>query len=258
MRIYLANVGVNASHIGRGLQSPLFYDNSFEFITIPELKPFQAWADPNLVRYADLKCFNQPTKPLADYIPARLHQTITHFDPDFINFTYGDECNRTPRAAALKKVQVGDWLFFIARLVRYNPLSNKFSGEAGFYLVGALEVAEILVEVRTELAPEIYANFWHNAHVRRGMVLRDWYDGFYVFKGSSNSRRFQVAKPFGRIEAERFLRDRNNQAWTWADHRSELQTIGSYTRTCRCVLDSARSPEEADRTALFLETFIRA
>jgi Nucleotide modification associated domain 3 len=257
-RIYLCNVGVNASHIGKGLQSPLFDDGTFEFVTIPELSGFQTPESARLVRYADLSCFNNPDQPLSDFIPPRLHQTVTHYDPEFEQFTYGDECGRTPRASALKKVQTGDWLVFIARLARYNRIEKKFSGSAGFYLVGAIEVAAILADVRGLPQADVVKRFGHNAHLRRAEVLPQWYDGFYIFKGSPNSQRFKVAKPFGRQEAERFLRDKNGQNWQWGSDRSDLQVIGSYTRTCRCVLDPHRTAEEAGRTQNFLEVFLNS
>jgi hypothetical protein len=258
-KIYLCNVGVNASHIGKGLQSPLFNDGTFEFITIPELPPLRNSLSPHLVRYQDLKCFNQPAKPLTAYIPPKLYDTVTHYDPEFEQFTYGDECGRTPRSAALKKVQVGDWLFFIARLARYNEQINKFTGEVGFYLVGAIEVAEILADNGKIPSEADLIKFGHNAHLRRAIATVDGYngyDGFYIFKGSARSQRFKYAKLFGRNEAVYFLRDKDGQNWQWRDGRTDLQIIGSYTRTCRCVLDPYRNPQEAHRTQEFLAKFL--
>ncbi len=52
-RIFLANVGVNASH---RFASPLFGDGTFEFITIPETPP--DISGEHIVQYCDLKSFN--------------------------------------------------------------------------------------------------------------------------------------------------------------------------------------------------------
>jgi hypothetical protein len=92
--------------------------------------------------------------------------------------------------------------------------------------------------------------------VRRALARPDiFYDGFYLFKGSARSQRFKIARPFGRSEAEKFLRDKNGLEWQWKAGRSDLQIIGSYTRACRCVLDPTRSPHEAERSAAFLTHF---
>ncbi len=251
-RIFIANVGANAAHIGMGLQSPRFSDGRFEFVTIPEQKELWSSSSPDLLRYRDLECFNQPGEVLARYLGPRSLNLPTHFDPEFRSFTYGDECEKTPRAAALKQLRSGDLLFFLARLADYDQKTSRFTGTAGFYLIGYLEIAEIISGVRQEtIVPPALS---HNAHYRRARARPDlFYDGFYIFKGSARSRRYEMALNFGRAEAEKFLRDKSGLEWHWKAGRSDLQTIGSYTRACRCILDASRSSEEAERTSAFLE-----
>lgn len=260
-RIFLANVGVNASHSGMGLKSPHFPDGSFEFVTIPEKPALQKKATDleqpdGLVRYRDLICFNWPGQPLTDFLPPRTHHWPTHYDPEFVHFTYGDEAGRVGRAAALKALRPGDWLFFLARLTDYDLTAHKFLDTAGFYLIGLLEIETILADVRVPVAATTNQIFGHNAHLRRARAWPElFYDGFYVFKGSASSRRFQFAYPFGRAQAELLLRDRHDQAWQWKAQRSELQTIGSYTRTCRCVLDPQSNPAHTVRALAWLELY---
>jgi hypothetical protein len=253
-RIFLANVGVNASHIGMGLQSPLFPDGRFEFMPIPELPQFQNRT--GFLRYRDLSCWNETNLPLARYIPESRHELAVHHDPDFTVMTYGDECGRTPRAAALKQVQPGDFIVFLARLAIYRD--GRFTGQAGFYLIGFLEVAEILENVRNLPDGQVLERYRNNAHMQRAISEPGWFDGFYIFAGSDRSRRFALAKPFGRTEAEHYLRDKNGLVWNWKEGRSDLQTVGSYTRTCRCVLNPERSPEEAERTMIFIRNMLSA
>lgn len=251
----MANVGVNASHEGQGLRSPRFSDGSFEFVTIPEQKQLQNLDGQggHLVRYRDVSCFNWPQRSITDFLSPRVHDLVTHYDPEFEEFTYGDECGRAGRAAALKKVRKGDLLFFLARLTDYDLDSHKFLDKAGFYLIGYLEIEAVLEDVRRPLEMADLDTYGDNAHIRRAQACPElFYDGFYIFKGSAQSRRFQRAVPFGRAEAELLLRDRNGQAWNWDSHRSDLQVIGSYTRACRCILDPQVAPEQADRTASFL------
>jgi len=257
--IFLANVGVNASHSGLGLKSPRFPDGSFEFVTIPERPALQkrvaTLEQPDgLVRYRDLTCFNWPGQPLTDFLPSRTHHLPTHYDPEFAHFTYGDEGSRAGRAAALKTLCPGDWLFFLARLTDYDLTAHKFLDTAGFYLVGFLEIETIMADVRVPLDATTAQIFGHNAHLRRAQAWPElFYDGFYVFKGSVRSRRFQYAYPFGRAQAELLLRDRHDQEWQWKAERSDLQTIGSYTRTCRCVLDPQTNQAHATRALAWLE-----
>lgn len=250
----MANVGANAAHIGMGLQSPRFSDGTFEFVTIPERKELYSDNSPHLLRYRDLACYNRPDEPLARYLSLRALDLPTHFDPEFSQFTYGDECDVTPRSAALKQMWPGDLLFFLARLADYDEKNERFSGLAGFYLIGFLEIEQVIRGVRAAPQPEILERFEHNAHFRRAQARPDlFYDGFYLFKGSARSQRFQVAQPFGKDEAQKFLRDKRGLEYEWKTGRTDLQIIGSYTRSCRCVLDPARSEDEAKRAAQFLE-----
>ena len=52
--------------------------------------------------------------------------------------------------------------------------------------------------------------------------------------------------PVNREICERVFRDASGNPWRWPSHRSELAVIGSYTRACRCVLDTA-VPDQAQR-----------
>jgi hypothetical protein len=149
--------------------------------------------------------------------------------------TYGDNCERSPRAAALKRVARGDLLFFIARLRRWSSAPAVH----GFYLVGFLEVAEVLASVRSRPSPAALRRFGANAHVRRGLNNPRHWDGFWVFRGSKRSRRFRRAVPIDRDFASSVFMSSTGLPWAWRASRTDLQTIGSYTRTCRCIIDAA-------------------
>ena len=92
-RIFLANVGANASHRFAG---PVFEDGAFEFLPIPEQPDLQG---PHAVRYRDLVAFNASGRGLRGYVPERLWDRAAHADPEFETFTYGDNCEWSPRAA---------------------------------------------------------------------------------------------------------------------------------------------------------------
>ena len=138
-RIYLANVGANAGHT---FDSPIYDDGTFEFITIPEDRDLPG---DHAIRYGQLTSYYDSKKPIRDYIPKRLWDFPTHFDPEFETFTYGDNCEVSPRAASLKRMEPGDFIFFMARLTRQEY--KQSAKEHGFYLVGFLEIEDILKDV---------------------------------------------------------------------------------------------------------------
>ncbi len=240
-RIFLVNVGANASH---GVRSPLFADGTFELLPIPE--PRKWWAPP-MSTYAKLDCFNDPGESVAKYVSARHRGTRVHNDPEFETFTYGDDCGVNPRAAALKQARPGDVLLFVARLVRYE--SGRFTKEAGFYFVGYIRIEDMLQDVRKFPFGKALVAFGHNAHIRRAIYhQKTALNGFSVFKGSAaGSKRLQRAVPLTRALAEDLFRDARGKPWLWEKNgRSDLQTIGSYTRSVRAVLDAAKR-EDAER-----------
>ena len=236
-RIFLANVGANASHPFR---SPIFADGTFEVLPIPEEGNLPG---DSLVRFGELRSFNDPQASLRCYVPQRWWDYPCHFDPEFDTFTYGDNCATAPRAAALKSVLPGDFIFFIVRLVSLGD------GEPGFYLMGYLEVESALASVTGPPGETDMAWAGNNAHIRRALSDPEWWNGFCVFRGSANSRRFRRAVPVSRELASRVFRTAAGRPWRWDSRRSDLQVIGSYTRSCRCVIDPGEpgGPERAAR-----------
>jgi hypothetical protein len=197
MAAYLANVGVNAAH---RVGSPLFADGSFALYPIPEHLPWEA-----------------PMRRLPDVWGDR----AVHLDPDLDGDppTYGDNCRTAGRAFNLRRAEPGDVIVFVARL---HPRTGE---PPAFFLVGSLAVAEVKPDLTHDPGP----GWWDgNAHVRRARAGGPW-NSFWVFRGDGPSRFFDRAVPFGRAEADHVF----GRAWNWREGRSELQTIGSYTRAVR-------------------------
>jgi hypothetical protein len=208
---FLANVGVNAGHAAR---SPLFADGTFALLPIPER---DRWRRP-MLRLRDLA-------GLHVHAPRSWRDLAIHLDPDLSSPTptYGDNCRRAGRAFSLRHAQTGDLIVFLARLYPdHEP--------AGFDLVGCLEIEDALEDVTAEPG----SGWWdRNAHVRRARATRRW-DSFWVFRGTHRSRLLDRAVRFTRRETEKVLAS----AASWPSHRTELQTIGSYTRAVRRIQGS--------------------
>lgn len=159
----------------------------------------------------------------------------THNDPEFDTFTYGDNCSTSARASALRQVRKGDTLLFLSRLVRWDK--NEAIGPYGFYLVGHIRIGDILCNIREVPEQELLVKYGANAHIRRGLSGPGFWDGFWVFKGTEKSRRYEKAVPVTRDFCDEVFKNARGFSWKWDRRRTELQTIGSYTRTCRCVID---------------------
>ncbi|HEY6876324.1 MAG TPA: hypothetical protein VI384_08200 [Candidatus Dormibacteraeota bacterium] len=206
MAAFLANVGVNAGHAAR---SPLFADGTFALLPIPERRP---WRKP-MLRLRELPA-------LRAHAPRSWRDVAVHLDPDLASETptYGDNCRRAGRAFSLRRARQGDVIVFLARLATAPQT-------CGFHLVGRLEIDGALEDVTRDPGP----GWWDgNAHVRRARARGQW-DSFWVFHGNARSRLFARAVPFTRRETELLF----GSGTRWPAHRTELQTIGSYTRSVR-------------------------
>jgi len=233
--VFIINVGVNASH-GQ-LRGPIFADGTFEFIPIPEQGRRRSCPEcETLPRYCDLESFNG--LDLLKFIPKRYYHCRVHNDPEFVSYTYGDYPTISPRAANLQKLKKGDFIFFLARLVKCR--SEVFTNEAGFYFIGFFEVEDILKETVARPKRSILRKFINNAHIRRALYDPKLWNGFWVFKGSQRSRRFKHAVPLSKGFAEKVIRDSRGHKLIWAKGRTELQVMGSYTRACRMIDDKNR------------------
>ena len=233
-QVCLVNVGANTSH--RGLRSPLFSNQEFEFVPIPD-QLMDYYDSAFAVRYRDLKPRNG--RPLKEFINETYYERCVHYDPEFETGTYGDYPTLSPRAANLQRLTIGDFIFFFARLIRWED--GHFKSEAGFYLIGALEIAGIYRNLTQKPTEHAFRRIRNNAHIIRGESNDALYDGFWVFKGRNRLRRFKYAVPLDRRFVERCeLTDRNWQTWKWHKFASNLSTIGSYLRSTKIIDDSCQ------------------
>ncbi len=237
-RIFIINVGANKKH---RQQSPLFDDGRFEFV------PITATTDDGCT-FGDLRHFDEPNARLTELFGSLKISPATkvHNDPEFATFTYGDSPIVKPGLAPMTK---GDFLFFLARLVPYRNQQYQ-NDEAIFALIGFFEIDEAIpLPSDTTIDPLLTSPaFNRNAHVRRWINDSIPYiDGYAVYKGSTNSRRFKIAVKFDRdfVEEIPFLTS-DGDPWNWKDY-GQLKTIGEYTRTARLHIDPKVDEKRAAR-----------
>ncbi len=230
-KICLVNVGANCTH--RSLRSALFSNGSFEFIPIPD--PCLNGTKQGL-RYNQLPVSSDVE--ICELISKDYQNKCAHYDPEFETYTYGDYPTCHARAANLKRVSKGDYLFFFARLVPWNK--GKFSSNARFAIIGFIEIEKIFKDITRRPPDHEFSQIANNAHVIRGEVNSFFYDGFWVFKGSPKSMKFSRAVTFDKqLINECGIKDVKGAEIAWSRFSSELAAIGSYFRSSR-LLDNSK------------------
>ena len=89
--------------------------------------------------------------------------------------------------------------------------------------------------------PTLIPPVQNNSHVKRWKIKPEAEPlNFFVLVGSSKSKRFVHAVPFDRNIVQKILLAGNGTPIKWDSDKTDLQTIGSYTRTCRIIDNLAR------------------
>jgi len=243
MRLYVANVGVNSSDArARGLRSPVFPDGTFEFVPIKEAARFAR--APGIQRYEDLPSWTGRYRNIGEILPTRVRAYRAHADPEFGTFTYGDVTS--PRASALRRIEPGDSLWFLARLWSHD--GNGWTGRSAFYFVGYLDVEDNIAFDGLRSAAVLSPRLGANAHVRR--LRAGSSERFRVIAGSSVSARFARALEITPIVAAHLFGGTydtasgnftaDGQVLTNRNGKPRrLERFGSITRTIQCFLTDA-------------------
>ena len=173
MNVVLLRVGVDAG--AGGMQGPLFADQSFELIPIPDSSGQGSRTYGQTLGIKGV--------PLSDYFPAgsrhrRVGQTM-HLDPEFEAFTYGDP---TRPKAGLRHLQPGDLLVFYAGLAGWDHQSPAALYLVGYFVVEWAGLATALPE------DEVLARCGSNFHVRHRPVFERQRQRLVLVKGGAGSR----------------------------------------------------------------------
>lgn len=152
----LLRVGIDKS--SDGVLGPIFYDGSFEYIPLSE-KDDKTIETKKYNEIVGLKGY-----PLSAYLPEKIANRKVHMDPEFIDYTYGDEGKK---ALYLRKLNKNDLLVFYAGLTPHN--TDKYP--ESLYIIGYITIKHIIVsenyksdQDRIKLLREKYP---HNSHPKR-------------------------------------------------------------------------------------------
>jgi hypothetical protein len=182
MNVVLLRVGID-SGCG-GAHSPLFQDQTFEFIPIPDSRRLDERTYGNTL--------GRHGRTLSEYFPgfmqARFKTEPMHVDPEFETFTYGDP---TPPKRGLSRLAPGDLLVFYAGM-RGWPTPTP----AALYLIGFFEV-KLAGFASAFSAHQLRDQFSENFHVHHRELFRQQRDKLVLVKGSAKSRLYQRAHKIG-------------------------------------------------------------
>ncbi|QDT48928.1 hypothetical protein Pan258_29750 [Symmachiella dynata] len=179
-----------------GIQSPLFADGSFEFISIPDKKRVSVHKYGNVI--------GENGRPHSDYFPARKQESVAkqhiHLDPEFEAFTYGDP---TAPKRSFRKLERGDFLIFYCGLQEWDEVTGWNTGETpALYIAGyfVVELAGMATEfTKTTLKREFGKNF----HVRYPSVFEKQRDDLVLVKGGASSRLLEKAHKISSVGKDR-------------------------------------------------------
>lgn len=179
MKIALLRVGIDSG--SGGIQGPLFRDNSFEYIPIPD----SSGEDPR--RYGNTE--GRHGQKLIAYFPPgkqdKRRNCSIHFDPEFKTFTYGDPHRAKWKFCEFKK---GDLLVFYAGLQGWGGQASP----PALYIIGYFVVSKA-VRACNFTDTEIRREFGNNAHVCNHQRYKRDKPNLVIVKGGKDSRLLKKA-----------------------------------------------------------------
>ncbi|MEJ2249556.1 MAG: hypothetical protein P8Y97_07845 [Candidatus Lokiarchaeota archaeon] len=241
-KIFIANVYVNEKYKSKyGIVNPLLDSNLFELVPIKERSDVKG---EHILKYKDVKCFNSNAS-IIKYFPERnkeaLAEYYVHYDPEFETFTYGDVLKKgNSRSSNLTRAKKGDYIFFLANLYKFYN-STYLPDTNDFYFIGYFQIDKILSDEKEII--KFSKEIRKNAHYRRYIDEFTEIGDFLIVKGTNKSKRFTYPFKITREFCDLCLRDKDNERYKWNNFKTELQCIGSYTRTIRAVINEENQPD---------------
>lgn len=179
-----------------GIQGPLFSDESFEFVCIPDNQRVSAH------KYGTL--IGKNGRPQSDYFSARKREVIAqqhiHLDPEFETFTYGDP---TSSKRSLQKLERGDYLIFYCGLQEWDEeIGWRTDNSPALYIVGYF-VVEFAGMAADFPKATLEKKFGQNFHVRYPSIFEKQQDDLVLVKGGPQSRLLEKAHCISSVGVDR-------------------------------------------------------
>lgn len=132
----IIHVGANLKE-NRGL-SPIFKDNTYEYIPSPLDAAFNTSKHHNHKHYSKMNCQNLNLRGM--HMSSFVDDGTGHVDPEFYTFTYGE--TRSQHIALLNKLKKDDLLLFAITLQKYDSKKENFviNGEPNIYIFGFFQI----------------------------------------------------------------------------------------------------------------------
>lgn len=264
-KVYRTSVFTNQKeHWKYDLMSEVYPDGTFEVLPIlahaePLVKEdFKAHVRTHLRTYADVPSWHQPKKSVVEYVKHRnADDLVVHDDPNLHTLmAYGDirlrrNGKKSVRGSGLFSMKPGDWITFIAHLAyakkpgQPDPMHSK----TGWYLVGCLKAQHIDFAGAGRIFSDRAKGHAH--------WLWGQYDDMTWGKEPHNmiicgdqkrkDQRFQIAIPvLTREDAMRLIRDKHGKPLDPSNGKQTVKSsIGSHTRTGRCIGDTSKPSDKA-------------
>lgn len=220
MNIALLRVGADSGNLG--FHSPIFEDETFDFIPINE--EYNNKPENKKRRIIEKRTFGN-TKVrkdnfLIEYFPVnkinKYKHSIIHFDPEFETYTYGDP---SFTKNGLMKLQKGDYLIFYSSL---SAFPRKDNSEIKLYMIGYFEIEKVISVKDISNYEILLKDFNNNFHVKHYNkfkldVATSKNKGLKLVKGTRNSRFLKYAVPisekieYGKDKMKRFVVSKEKQ-----------------------------------------------
>lgn len=216
MKSVAINIGANSNTPGG--RGPIYADGSFEYVPIVERD--ETVTGPTFI---DLGLDATRPESIAD--------TAVHFDPEFPEYSFGEEYTygdrHSPKIDRIAELERGDVLFFYATLdyaSNDEPRQEWINRDWGVYLIGhfTLERDPVSREEYRSLPDEVKDRFRNNAHVRR-----ESFDAEYLVLGDpEESRLYRTPVPLSGergTEANEFVTEHSSDSGDGPWYRRPLK-----------------------------------
>ncbi|APJ04139.1 hypothetical protein [Silvanigrella aquatica] len=138
-RAFIIRIGANLKE-NKGL-SPIFKDNTYEYIPSPLENTLNINKHHNHRHYSKMNCQNEHLVGM--HMSSFVDEGTGHLDPEFYTFTYGE--TRAPYITQLKKLKDGDMILFSILLQKYDIKKDNFvlNGEPHIYILGFFTIHDV-------------------------------------------------------------------------------------------------------------------